>query len=646
MASRNQPTYADRISETLKAKAAEEGLQTTADRYLAQSPQCRFGLQGLCCRNCFMGPCRVIEGLPGKERGVCGATASTIVARNFARAVAAGAAAHSDHGRDAAHTLLLAASGKSDFRIKDVHKLRTLAEVFGIKTGDRKHEEIAADLAQAGLMEFGKPEGPLALIKRAPARRQKVWRDQGIVPRAIDREIVEIMHRTTMGVDQDYKSILKQAQRCALADGWGGSMIGTEFQDILFGTPRPVLGTANLNVLKKDQVNVVVHGHEPALAEMIVLAAQDPQLLERARAHGAAGINVCGMCCTSNELLIRHGIPIAGNSMQQELVIVTGAVDAMVVDVQCIMQGLAAMAKHYHTKIITTSPKGHMPGAEHIEFSEERALEAAKAIVAVAVDNFQHRGLVHIPNDEATPVIAGFSHEAIKYMLGGSFRASYRPLNDNIMNGRIRGVVGVVGCNQPKCTADGANAELVKKLISQDILVVQTGCMAIASAKQGYMVPEMMEVCGPGLREVCEAVGMPPVLHAGSCVDNSRILIACTEMVLEGGLGEDISDLPVAGCAPEWMSEKAIAIGQYFVSSGVLTVFGIGLPIDGSQEVKDYLCGGIEKEVGGRWAIEHHPAHMAEMIRAHIESKRDALGINVKRERKLFDMAARRELQV
>jgi carbon-monoxide dehydrogenase catalytic subunit len=231
-------------------------------------------------------------------------------------------------------------------------------------------------------------------------------------------------------------------------------------------------------------------------------------------------------------------------------------------------------------------------------------------------------------------------------MLGGRFRASYRPLNDNIMNGRIRGVVGVVGCNSPKFSCDAANYDIVTELISKDILVVQTGCMAIASGKQGLLQPEIKEKAGPGLREICDTVGIPPVLHSGSCVDNSRILIACSEMVREGGLGADLSDLPVAGCAPEWMSEKATAIGQYFVASGALVVFGVGLPIEGSSEVKDYLTGGIEKETGGRWAVEPDPRRMAQMIRDHIESKRDALGINEKKERKLFDMADRRELKV
>lgn len=638
---------ADTASQEMLEKARRDGVETAWDRHASLSPQCKFGATGICCRNCFMGPCRVIEGKPGRDRGICGATASTIVARNFARMIAAGTAAHSDHGRGVAETFLGAATGKAkDYTIRDTAKLRAVAGLYGVDMAGKSVPQIAEAVGMTALLEFGKPEGTQRMLVRAPEPRQRIWKELGIAPRAVDREITEVLHRTTMGVDQDYKSILAQGSRCALADGWGGSMIATELQDILFGTPTPRRARANLGVLREDTVNIIVHGHEPTLSEMIVLATQDPKLVAKAKAAGAAGgITLAGMCCTANETLMRHGVPIAGNSMQQELALATGAVEAMVVDVQCIMQSIVRVAGCYHTKVITTSAKAHISGALHMEFDEHHALDVARQIVEVAIDNFQRRGKVQIPAD-SNDLIVGFSHETINYMLGGRFRASYRPLNDNIINGRIRGVVGVVGCNSPKSSCDHSNFQLITDLIAHDILVVQTGCMAIASGKQGLMQPEIKEKCGPGLREICDTVGIPPVLHSGACVDNSRILVACCEMVREGGLGADLSDLPVAGVAPEWMSEKAIAIGQYFVASGALVVFGIGLPVDGSAEVKNYLTDGIAKEVGGKWAIEPDPKNMAQLIRDHIESKRDALGINEKKERKLFDMADRRDLKV
>jgi carbon-monoxide dehydrogenase catalytic subunit len=439
---------------------------------------------------------------------------------------------------------------------------------------------------------------------------------------------------------------LKQGVRASIADGWGGSMIATELQDILFGTPAPVLGKANLGVLREDEVNLIIHGHEPLLSEMIVAVAQEPEMVELAKAKGAKGINLAGMCCTANEILMRHGVGIAGNFLQQELAIVTGAVDAMVVDVQCIFQSIATVAECYHTKIITTSPKAKIPGALHIEFDENDALTSARAIVKAAIENFPNRkGNIGIP-DVQCDQIAGFSHETINYLLGGMFRSSYRPLNDNIINGRIRGVAGVVGCNNARTKHNEGHVTMVKELIKNDVLVITTGCNAIACAEAGLLVPEAAaEYAGEGLAEVCETVGIPPVLHMGSCVDNSRILIAATAMVKDGGLGDDISDLPVAGAAPEWMSEKAISIGQYFVASGVFTVFGVTWPTTGSPEVTDFLFNDFEDMYGGMWAFEPDPIKAAQMMIAHIDKKRKALGIDKARERVLYDMAMRRDLE-
>jgi carbon-monoxide dehydrogenase catalytic subunit len=450
-----------------------------------------------------------------------------------------------------------------------------------------------------------------------------------------------------MGVDQDYKSLLSHASRTALADGWGGSMLATELQDILFGTPYPGRGEVNLGVLKKDEVNIIVHGHEPILSEMIVAAAQDEELLAKAKKVGAKGINVAGICCTANELLMRHGVPIAGNFLCQELAIGTGAVEMMAVDVQCVMQGLSQVASCFHTKLVTTADKARMPGVEHIPMQEHTALKTAKELVAQAIENYQNRGEVNIPSQKESAVI-GFSHEAINYMLGGRFRASYRPLNDNIINGRIRGIGAIVGCTNPKFPLDYAHVTLAKELIKKDVLVVTTGCATIACGKQALLNPrQALELAGPGLREVCETVGIPPILACGSCVDNSRLLVACSAVVEEGGLGEDLADLPVAGACLESITEKAFAIGQYFVASGVLVVFAKELfPFGGSENVKSYLFEGIEKDLGGRWATESDPVKAAEMMLQHIESKRDALGINVEKERKLYDMEERRALAV
>ena len=637
----------DSTVKQLLNKANQDGVETVWDRSDKQTPRCGFGEQGLCCHICYMGPCRINPRGKSPQKGVCGATAEEIVARNFARMIAGGASAHSDHGREVAKTLLFAArSPDSGYSIKDVNKLKKVAKVLEIEVNDRKKEDIAAEVAVKTLENFGRQEGEVSFIKMAPETRQALWRKLDVVPRGIDREIVEMMHRTNMGVDQDYKNIMLHGSRTALADGWGGSMIATELQDILFGTPSPIRGQVNLGVLSEKDVNIVVHGHEPGLSEMMVLAAQDKDLIKLAKSKGAKGINLAGICCTANEILLRHGLPIAGNVLQQELAITTGAVEVMIVDVQCIMPSLAEVANCYHTKLLTTSRKGKIEGAKHIKFSEKNALQTAKEIVKEAIDNYPNRENVDIPK-EKMDLVAGFSHEAINYMLGGTFRGSYTPLNDNVINGRIKGIAAVVGCCNPKVTHDQGHVNLVEELIANDILVVQTGCSAIACAKAGFLTPETaVKLAGKGLAEVCKAVGMPPVLHSGSCVDNSRILTALSEMVKIGGLGDDICDLPVAGAAPEWMSEKAISIGHYFVASGVFTVFGVGLPVSGSEKFSRHIFKEFEKIFGGMWGAEPDTKKMASLIIDHINKKREKLGISKGKERVLYDMEMRRDLKV
>jgi carbon-monoxide dehydrogenase catalytic subunit len=642
----------DRAAQIMIEKAAADGCETIFDRAETMKP-CPIGAEGSCCKNCGMGPCRVPapkkkEGTAEKtkRRGLCGATAETIAARNFARMVAAGAAAHSDHARGVAELFLATAKGEvPDYQIKDEQKLYQLAMDFGVEIGDRSVQDIAIDVGEKALAEFGRQEGEILFLKRAPLKRQELWRATGTAPRGIDREIVEIMHRTHIGVDQEHQNILKASARCALADGWGGSMISTELQDAMFGNPVPIAGQINLGVLKEDHVNVITHGHEPLLPEMLVVASQDPEILNLARSKGAKGINLAGMCCSANEILMRHGIPCAGNFLQQELAMITGAVEAMVVDVQCEMQSLSDVAKCYHTKLITTDRRAKIEGAMHIQFDEHEALNVAKKILREAIDNFPNRKSSILIPPESMDTVVGFSHETINYLLGGLFRASYRPLNDNIINGRIRGIAGVVGCNNARVTHDDPHLKMILELIGNDVIVLTTGCSAMAAGKYGLLTPEAAsKYAGKGLASVCEAVGLPPVLHMGSCVDNSRILMAATAVVKDGGLGDDISDLPAAGAAPEWMSEKAISIGQYFVASGVYTVFGVTWPTLGSEEVTKMLFEGFDGIFKGKWAFEPDPIKAAKMMIEHIDKKRRALGIDKARERVLFDMAKRREL--
>jgi anaerobic carbon-monoxide dehydrogenase catalytic subunit len=625
-------------------KARKDGVELLFDR-ASEMKACPIGVLSACCKHCAMGPCRMNSNSPYDRVGVCGATIDTIMSRNFGRMVAAGTAAHTDHGMAMLEQFKAVIEGKvKDFKIKDPLKLYEIAKSLDIKTEGRELKEVALDLYRELELTYTQIDGEIPMMKRVPEKTLESWRKEGIVPRGAMREIMELMHRTAMGVDQDYENLTKQISRTALADGWGGSMVSTDISDILFGTPSPVEVKFDMGVLKEDHVNVIVHGHEPLLLEAMMISAADPSIVKFATDAGAKGINLVGMCCSGLEVLSRHGIPHAGNFSSTEAVLVTGAVDVMCVDIQCIKQDLFKVAQCYDTPFITTNYRAKIEGATHIALDEHEPLKCTEEIIIKGITRFKTRKMpVQIPRNVSTGV-HGFSYEYINYMLGGSFRGSYTPLNENIINGRIRGVAGVVGCTNPRSKQDFSHVELVKELIRNDVLVLQTGCSQVALAKAGLTVPSAAVLAGPGLAEVCETVGMPPVLGLGACVDNSRILIAASEMVRTGGLGDSIAELPVAGCAPEWMSEKAIAIGQYFVASGVYTVFGHTFPIVQGTKFQKHLFEELEEKDFGKWGFAEDPREMARLMIAHIDRKREALGINKARERVLVGMDDRRAL--
>lgn len=613
----------DRTDQEIIRKTLEEGVQTAWDRFALQQPQCGFGQLGVCCNNCAMGPCRV-DPFGGKtSHGVCGADVDTIVARNLLDDLCVGAAAHSDHGREVVEVLLKTAEGEAQgYRITDTEKLKLVAAEYGIATEGRDNQDIARELAIGILEEYGTVKNRLQLSERAPEQTREIWRKTGIMPRSIDREIVEAMHRVHMGVDADYVNLLLHAMRTSLSDGWGGSMAATECSDILFGTPTPVTSVTNLATLSHDKVNIVLHGHNPLLSQVIVNTAEEAEIKKMAEDKGAKGINLVGMCCTGNELLMRSGIPIAGSFLDQELAIATGAVEAMIVDYQCIFPSVPATAGCYHTKVITTSTKAKIIGSVYMEFNPENAVDTAKEIIRLAIENYpnRNRDRVRIP-ERPMKVMAGFSEETIRKALGGT----YKPLIDAIVAGKILGCVGIVGCNNPRIKQDHGHITLAKELIRRNILVVETGCAAIACGKAGLLVPEAAELAGEGLASVCKLLGIPPVLHMGSCVDCSRILVLAANIAKELGVG--IGDLPIGGAAPEWYSQKAISIGTYFVASGVYTVLGIPPKIFGSQNVLNLLAEGVKGITNSAFAVEPDPMKTADLLEAEINRKRKALNI-------------------
>lgn len=612
----------------LKEKACEACAQTWEDRSKAQTPHCKFGETGVCCRICSMGPCRITAKAP---RGICGADEHAIAARNYVRTVAGGAAAHSDHGREIAHVLH---STKKDgnYIVRDEAKLLNLAKEWNIPTEGKDLYALAHEVAEVGLMEYGKPFGTLKFLERAPEERQKLWDKEELAPRAIDREVSRCMHMTHMGCSSEAEPLVRQAMRTGMSDGWGGSMMGTEFTDILFGTPTPVETEANLGVIEKDMVNIIIHGHDPAMSEMVVTLSARPDIVEYAKSVGAKGINLAGLCCTANEISMRHGVKMAGNFLQQENAILTGAVEMMVVDVQCIFPAVGPLSKCFHTKFVTTSDVARIPDSEYIPFTPDTAAEAAERIIRMAIDNFKKRdnSKVFIPDNKQKAVV-GYSCEAIIKQLDTVINTNvdevgtYGPLVECLESGVLRGAVGIVGCNNPRVRPDYSHIEIIKTLLKNDIIVVATGCSAQAAAKAGLLSKSAKDICGAGLKRVCELADIPPVLHMGSCVDISRILLLVSGVAKKWGV--DIPKLPIVGCAPEWMSEKAVAIANYVITSGVETFLGVEPQVSGSSQMMELITEGTRKMVGAGFVIEPDPDKLVQAIIDGIEAKRTALGI-------------------
>ena len=626
----------DSASRAMLKVAERQDLSTIWDRFAVQTPQCGFGELGTCCRNCLQGPCRIDPFGEGATLGACGASADTIVARNLLRAIAAGTAAHSGHAKHLAHTLLKAATGRApDYPIKDEVKLKAVAKRLGIVTEGKETAEIAREVAETALRDFSEKETPVAwAATNVTQGRVETFLKYGVVPTGIDAAISEVMHRTHYGVDADPVNLLLGGIKCALAD-FAGCAMGTDLADILFGTPKPVVSRANLGVLKPDAVNIGLHGHSPILSDLIVQMAHD--LDGEARAAGAAaGVNLVGMCCTGNEVLMRHGIPAATHSVSQELAIITGALDAMVVDYQCVMPSLATLAECFHTRLITTMPISKIPGATHIEFSEENARQAAAEIIRLGIEAFKRRDpqKVNIPSHQSD-VLAGFSTEAIVGALSLLNRDDpLKPLIDNIVAGNILGVCLFAGCNNVRVTQDQNFLTMAKELARENVLLLATGCGAGAFARHGLLTSEATTAyAGDGLKAVLTALGqavglpgpLPLVLHMGSCVDNTRAVQVA--VAVANKLGVDLDKLPVVASAPEATTEKAIAIGTWAVAAGLPTHVGVIPPVLGSSLVARVLTQDVKSLFGGYFMVETDPVTAARQLVEAIRERRAGLGI-------------------
>lgn len=601
---------------------------------LEKSSSCNSGINGICCRQCLMGPCNTIF---GKRNGICGADVDTVVARNLLMMVARGMAAHASHALHVASSLLKTAQNKTSYTIKDPEKLMSIAKKIKVDTS-KSIENVAIQVASIAIQDI------LSDGSNIFATSYLHTTSCGTDPRSIGRELLETGHETSFGTMADPISLVLHATRLGIAD-MTSLIIGTELQDVLFGTPRPVFSRIGFGVLDKNKVNVVIHGHVPLIAEKIIEISEDRELIDKARSFGATGINIVGCCCTGNEILMRHGIPLVGSSLQQELIILTGLIEAFIVDVQCIYPNIEIVAENFHTKIITTMNDARITNAEHIPFKEEYADKIAKRILNIAIENFPKRGKIGnkignkiiLSKKEPKELMGGFSTEiCIDILSRLNPDDPLKPLIDNIISGNIYGIVLFAGCLNPRVIAHESHATIAKELMKRNVLIIATGCAAEACAIAGLLTPEASQNAGDNLKNVLNILGktagletsLPPVLFFGSCVDNSRAITLI--MAIADRLGVSIKDLPIAASAAECMTEKAIAIGIGAVGLGITVHIGVPLPTAGSPNVTALLTQKSEELFelfGGRFIVETDPIKASQQLLEHISKARTALGL-------------------
>lgn len=602
------------------------GITTIFDRWEAQQPQCGFGIQGVCCQLCSHGPCRITR---KTQVAICGATADTIVARNLVRLAVHGAAAYTHHLEELAKTIKATVAGKTPFRIGDEAKLREIAGVVGLDAS-KPTGELAVSLADVILAELRKgSDEPLALVNLfAPESRRQAWEKLGAIPGGVLSEIRDALTKSMTSIDTDPMDLLLTVVRLSIAAGYMGLVATITLQDILLGTPALTKSEADLGIIDPETVNIVAHGHVPLVGTAVIQASQDPEMLELAQKAGAQGIKVYGSMCTGQELLQRSATSASGfagqlsNWLAQEYYVATGAVDLVMMDMNCSTPGLKTTADRFHTRLVSVDRIVRMAGVEeHVDYDPEKIAEQAKELVKMAIEAYTHRGQdIYIPPYKS-PVVAGFGVETILGALGGSLD----PLLDAVKQGTVKGIAAVVGCTNNRNGHDSRTITIMRELIKNNVLVVAAGCASSAAEIEGLMDPAAAEQAGEGLRSICQALGLPPVLNFGSCVDIGRIGVAVT--AIAATLGVDPSQLPVVASAPEYLEQKAVVDGVFAVSFGITTHLGPVPPVTGSELVTKILTQDIEGLTGAKFLVEEDPEKAAQALVAVIDTKRRALGI-------------------
>lgn len=620
---RNQP--ADELSLYLYKSTRADNMETIYERFAKQQPQCAFGTLGVCCTLCTDGPCQITR---KADRGVCGATADLMVARNLLMKCAQGTAANVYHARNVARTLAAAGNGKSDFSIKDPKKLETVAAAFGFSGSA---EELAGDFGNFFIDQINSNDyQPLELIEKlAPKKRLEVWKKLGIVPGGPNSEVATGLSKGMTNVNNDPVDLLLHCLRLGIANEYAGLFGITTMQEILTGTADPNKGEVNIGVLDADAVNVIMHGHQPLLAIKVLELAREKTWQDKAKALGAKnGLKIYGSLCEGQQLFniaseykdVFFGQ--IGNWIQQELVLASGAVDVLAFDYNCIMPTISEeYAEKYHTKLISTDKVIRQAGVQQMEFEPDNALEIAGNILQAALESYPRRGKVTIPEVKHTAT-AGFTTESVVEALGGSIQ----PLIDKIVSGEVLGVTAVVGCTTVREFQSGNHiVTLAEELIKRNILVIGAGCCSSAMQNAELMGPEAAAKAGTTLSAVCTSLGVPPCLSYGSCTDIGKII--ATGVAIAETLGVDVPDLPIAASAPEYMEQKAVADAFTAVAFGLTLHLSPAPPVLGSPLVTKILTEDVESLTGGKVFVELDPIEAANKIEARIREKRKGLGL-------------------
>jgi len=623
-------SYHDSVEEMLK-RIRDDGLSSVFSRWDEQEKiRCKFCLQGLSCQLCTQGPCRINE-KSVQKKGVCGIGPDAMAMRNLLMRNIMGAATYGHHAFEAFRTLKATGEGKTSFKITDVDKLKWMCEKTGINT-NQDINQLAIQLAELldKEMKVNPDEESIMVEAFAPKKRKQIWRDLNLYPSGVQHEVENSIASCLTNVDGDYVSLAKKALRLGLSTIYT-AQIGLEMtQDILFGTPMPHEVDVDMGIMDPDYVNIAFNGHQPWIGVATLQKAKQPEYQEMAKKVGAKGIRIIGSIETGQELLQRFEVDdvfvgLMGNWLSIEPFLATGTVDAFVMEENCSPPAIDQYAEKYQVALISVSTIIGVPGTEHnLPYYPAKADEMADNCINIAIENFKkrHGKIKPMVPKHKQKAIAGFSTQAVLGAIGNDLNA----LVDVIAKGQLKGIVALANCstlrNGPQ---DWNTVNLTKQLIKRDILVVAGGCGNHGLEVAGMCNLDAIEQAGEGLKGVCKALGIPPVLSFGTCTDTGRISMLVT--ALADHLDADIPDLPIAVTAPEWMEQKATIDGIFAVAYGAYTHLSPTPFITGAPNLVKLLTEDVEGLVGGKVALGDDPVQVAKDIEEHILSKRQKMGL-------------------